>query len=717
MERVERTMFKTYHKTTRSTRAPIIDKVPHLCYTGPGMKILAKLLIIAFLALFLPIRAAATHSEGEALKTANYFLRAGTDLRPEMYERLAAFDLLILPMEAAAYNRDFFEYARSRNPDIIILPYVPSRSINVLHIDDGAQIRKRLKEGIRDEWYLRDSRGSIVSAWPGTLPVNVTTEWNRYLPRFVNDVVLSTGLWDGIFYDEWQDDVSYMNGGNVDLDRNGVPESRAESQRLWQAGNVELLKNTRAIIGERPIIVTNGSSLPIYQKYANGRLFENFPTPWEGSGAWHDTMRGYLWLAGLVADPHILIINGTTKNTGELSDYRAVRYGLTSTLLGNGYFGFDYGDRDHGQIWWYDEYDVRLGKAKTHPIRVNSDSSEIEPGLWRRDFEKGVVFVNSTKKHQEVRLTEDFEKIRGTQDATVNDGRISSAVTLQPEDGIIMLRPLSEIAEKFFPNGSFVRIFQQDGVAKRNGFFAYDQGVRGATLVARIDADRDGARDTIVIDNGSVRTYFNSGGSRSFAPFPERGTGHLSATLSDVNGDGTPELILAPQQSVARTAKKTPTTIRIFSLDGKKIKEILAFGLPFTDGLTVAAGDTDGDGSPEIVAGRVAGSEPIVRVFSLDGRVKSTFHAYDKRFRGGVSIAVGDLNGNGSASIITAPLSAGSPHVRIFASNGRPLNPGFFAFTGSYRGGMMVVAQDIDEDGTDEILALTRNVFTTSGTK
>ncbi len=41
--------------------------------------------------------------------------------------------------------------------------------------------------------------------------------------------------------------------------------------------------------------------------------------------------------------------------------YPYMRFGLAFTLMNDGYFSHELGDTDHGQDWWYDELDHKLG--------------------------------------------------------------------------------------------------------------------------------------------------------------------------------------------------------------------------------------------------------------------------------------------------------------------------------------------------------------------
>ena len=79
----------------------------------------------------------------------------------------------------------------------------------------------------------------------------------------------------------------------------------------------------------------------------------------------------------------------------------------------------------------------------------------------------------------------------------------------------------------------------------------------------------------------------------------------------------------------------------------------------------VAAGDVNGDGRADIVTGPGAGGGPHVRIFSgATGAVLGEYFAYNAAFTGGVHVAVGDVNGDGTADVITGPGAGGGPHVR-----------------------------------------------------
>ncbi len=638
------------------------------------------------------------------VRTANYFLRAGTDIRPADYPALASYDLLILPAEAQVYNRDMFWRLRELHPNIIILAYVPTKSYNFGWTDS---LHQRLAAGIQDDWWLLDPGGNRISVWPNTAVISSVSGWNEYLPRFVHDEIYDTALWDGVFYDEFSANASWMNGGNVDLHRDGIKDDPALLDTAWRQGTINLLKNTRDLLGPNAIIVTNGDSTDVLQPYVNGRMFESFPTPWEAGGTWAGVMANYLHLPALVGYSPVFIINGNTGDTGNDADYKKVRYDLASTLMGDGFFSYDFGESDHGELWHYDEEDAHLGAPAGNAVNLLAPNDRrIVGGVWRRDFQNGVVLVNATDKPRTVSFGEELEKLRGAQAPDVNDGSIVTNVVLPAADGIILRKRVERITDAAFPNGAFVRLYDAAGTAIRNGFFSYEAGAPGATNVAVVDMFGDGQLEKIVAGKTAVAVYAADGRQLTLIfPYGTQYANGVTLAVGDLDGDGKPEIVTG-------TGPGGGPHVRIFKADGTPIGGFFAYDPRFRGGVNVAAGDLYGTGRPVIVTGEGPGGGPEVRVFSRFGKVLHPgFFAYDPRFRGGVNVAVGDVNGDGNMEIITGAGPGGGPHVRIFNRYGAALGKGFFAGDPSSRTGVRVAVTDTDGDGTPEIAAFITDVF------
>ncbi len=68
------------------------------------------------------------------------------------------------------------------------------------------------------------------------------------------------------------------------------------------------------------------------------------------------------------------------------------------------------------------------------------------------------------------------------------------------------------------------------------------------------------------------------------------------------------------------------------------------------------------------------------------GAVLGNFFAYDPSFRGGVRVAVGDLDGDGRAEVITGAGPGGGPHVRAYDMATNSVVENFFAYDPSVPG-------------------------------
>ena len=115
-----------------------------------------------------------------------------------------------------------------------------------------------------------------------------------------------------------------------------------------------------------------------------------------------------------------------------------------------------------------------------------------------------------------------------------------------------------------------------------------------------------------------------------------------------------------------------------------------AYAVAFTGGVNVAAGDTNFDGLDDIVTGPGRGGGPQVRIFdAVDHARIANFYAYDQKFSGGVSVATGDLDGDGDSELITGSGPGGGPQVRVFDELGTRL-ASFFAYDSKFTGGVFV---------------------------
>ncbi|MBI2443812.1 MAG: hypothetical protein HYV42_01040 [Candidatus Magasanikbacteria bacterium] len=623
-----------------------------------GRKIISTVLISGGLLgpfLFSPVRAAA------APLLANYFL--GTLPTDEAsIATLARYHVLILTPEQAVVSQEVINDIKQRNPSIILLAYVPSKSyLTEWEVYPGNTVYNGFT--VNPEWWLKDSAGRITSDWPGHLSTNMSAGWSDYLVDFVRDKILSAGVWDGVFFDVVYDGISWFNQGDLDLDRNGIRDEPGSLDTEWARRIEYLLTRAQEKLGVRYLVI-NGSSDRVFQPSVNGRLYENFPTPWEAHGSWGGLMNKLQVNQKQNRAPLLTVFNANTNNTGNRLDWRRMRFGLTSALLlDDVYFSFDHGTESHHQIWWYDEYDVPLG-AVAAPATSPADSDNFSEGVWRRDYQGGLALVNATNEAQEVALGGEFERLIGKQDPETNDGSISEEVSLPPRDGLLLLRTTQSLSAVPFVNGSFVRFFTGEGARARNGFFSFRDGYVGSAVIYQGDLDGAPGAEQIIA-TGPKLEIFNSRGERWFNDYPFganfRGTLRLSVVRSAA--DRPVELIIAGSNN---------GEVQRYAYYGKQLGEsIFPLGKKYRGGFAVAAGDLDGDGKPEVVFGTGGGRAAEVLVYDAElTKERQRFQPGGKKINGPVAVAVGNFRAGGAAELAVALGQPARPRVKILSGRG-----------------------------------------------
>jgi hypothetical protein len=147
---------------------------------------------------------------------------------------------------------------------------------------------------------------------------------------------------------------------------------------------------------------------------------------WAG---WPAVMKRYRAAMANTRAPHLVGFNVA----GDKSDYRFFRYAFASCLLGDGYFCFTDSAQGYSSVPWFDEYDFKLGTATSKP-----PAAAWKGGVWRRDFEHGIVLVNPTTQSVTLSVDSGFLHLSGVQAPTVNNGSPAITVVLAAKDGIVL---------------------------------------------------------------------------------------------------------------------------------------------------------------------------------------------------------------------------------------------------------------------------------------
>lgn len=182
----------------------------------------------------------------------------------------------------------------------------------------------------------------------------------------------------------------------------------------------------------------------------------------------------------------------------------------------------------------------------------------------------------------------------------------------------------------------------------------------------------------------------------SFLAYAPNFSGGVEAAACDLDGDGKEEVVTG-------AGKGGGPHVRIFDKSGRDLGGFFAFDKKFRGGISMACADVNGDMRSEIIVGAGLGLAPEVKIFDRKGQVINQFLAYNEKFRGGVNVTAYDLNKDGKAEVLTGPASAGGAQVRIFNYQGGFINH-FFAYSPDFRGGIKIGVRDLNGDGFAEIV-------------
>ncbi|MGB3654038.1 MAG: FG-GAP-like repeat-containing protein [Rivularia sp. (in: cyanobacteria)] len=253
----------------------------------------------------------------------------------------------------------------------------------------------------------------------------------------------------------------------------------------------------------------------------------------------------------------------------------------------------------------------------------------------------------------------------------------------------------------YYENGLSVLLQNEDGTFSDNTNYTTGGDVRSVVLG---DADGDGFLDLLAAnyDNDSVSVLLNKGDG-TFKTETETETTEYdseftskSVIVGDINQDSIPDtLILSYENTVAA---------RLGNGDGTFTPEINStIGTSNTFLEQVALGDVNGDGLPDLVAVSNNFDGITENLSVLLGNGNGTFDSESKYAVGDrpLSVALGDVNGDGRQDIVTANYYGNSISVLLGNSDGS------FTAQTEYASGEQptsVALGDINGDGRQDIV-------------
>jgi hypothetical protein len=223
-------------------------------------------------------------------------------------------------------------------------------------------------------------------------------------------------------------------------------------------------------------------------------------------------------------------------------------------------------------------------------------------------------------------------------------------------------------------------------------------------------APGSGRGDVKVYDGAELQSLANSD---EFVPNPDDarletinpegsdyGNRGLYVAVGDIDGDG--------DNDIVTSRSRGETRVRVFENDGTgkdfdRAESWRPYSTTVISGAVLAVADLDKDGLAEVITAPGAGVAATIKVFAgTSGGLIRSFNAFESSFLNGVSLAAGDADGDGRAEIFVGAGTNGDSRVRMFSRTGTLKNE-FRAYTSGNVDAPLRIAA-VDPDGADRVL-------------
>jgi hypothetical protein len=183
------------------------------------------------------------------------------------------------------------------------------------------------------------------------------------------------------------------------------------------------------------------------------------------------------------------------------------------------------------------------------------------------------------------------------------------------------------------------------------------------------------------------------------------GVAAVATLLFLFSGETTPALAVDGGGTIVTGSASFSSHVRRFNSAGAAIDGGGFFGFTHLNlkGVSVATGDVNGDGKQDLVVGDGGNSDTNnitsagdVRVLSPTGTELTHIAPFGTGFGGAVNVAVSDLDGDGKDEVIVGAGPGGGPNVKVFKWNGTGLSEiaSWFAYDAAFHGGVFVAGGD-----------------------
>ncbi|MFA6272380.1 MAG: putative glycoside hydrolase [Patescibacteria group bacterium] len=388
-------------------------------------------------------------------------------------EYLSRYDMVNFS-KAAIGVPDVIRQIKEANPNAAVLLYKDA----IGYQDYSGVAFKTFNDRLNPSLRLQSSESPGTYCYNPSFPSNLIYNLNVISPytdisaeHMEKDIFDRLNYFDGIWWDVVGPSFwflyDYVENPGVyeqycDFDFDGIDEDLNNSAdldkatQIWNEGMHAQMQKNRERLGQDMLTVGNGNA--VYHGDYNGNLWERVFQPSTLTYYFDPAnTRGFEYWEENSLAPHLndnLFENANLQ--GSTSYYRYHRYGLAASLMTGIYYNPQSPDGNRSQSW-FDEYwvDFETGQP-TDDYAVGrgylglptTDYAQVQSGIYRRDFENGIVLLNNTIATSTVNLGGTYRYIdatEGGQDPAANPGGETDSVTLSMYDGRILLNPLPPV--------------------------------------------------------------------------------------------------------------------------------------------------------------------------------------------------------------------------------------------------------------------------------
>jgi hypothetical protein len=267
-----------------------------------------------------------------------------------------------------------------------------------------------------------------------------------------------------------------------------------------------------------------------------------------------------------------------------------------------------------------------------------------------------------------------------------------------------------------------VNVYNASTAELLSSLMPYGATFKGGVRVATGDLTGDGL-DEIIVSPASkmqaqIKVYSIDGeeltnlGFMASGPKEKKGA---VVTVADVDGDGWNDIVTSATtgRSYVKVFKNDYANHPEQAFSSTPMAQFEAFTKKYKSGVSLSAGDVNDDGADDIIVGSNKGGVSQIAVFTMaDPNVPTftqlvSFQPFGAKFKGGVSVSAGDIDGDGDADITGGAGAKGNSLIQAFnGQTGATLGGSFTAFPANIKLPVNVAAKDLDgDDIIDEIFA------------